>query len=88
MICICGVGGLADPTAIRALNEDSILIYQSIGCILIAFFSASAGYAILWTSVLPTWTGWMAYAAAVLNLVVVPVGLSMAPAAGVTITLT
>jgi hypothetical protein len=71
------VGGLADPTAIRALGEGYILIYQSIGCILIALFSAAVGYATLGTGVLPKWTGWMAYAAAVLNLVVVPLGLSM-----------
>lgn len=79
------VGGLADSTTIRALNEGSILIYQSIGCILIALFSAAAGYATLGTGVLPTWTGWVAYAAAVLNLVAVPVGLSIAPAAVLTV---
>ena len=45
------VGGLADPTAIRALNEGTILIYQSIGCILIALFAAAAGYATLGTGV-------------------------------------
>jgi hypothetical protein len=71
------VGGRADPTAIRALGEGYILIYQSIGCILIALFSAAVGYATLGTGVLPKWTGWMAYAAAILNLVAVPLGLSV-----------
>ena len=75
------VEGFADPTAIRALSEGSILIYQSIGCILIALFSAAAGYATVGTGVLPKWTAWVAYAAAVLNLVAVPLGLSIAPAA-------
>jgi len=79
------VGGLADPTAIRALGEGYLLMYQSIGCILIALFSAAAGYATLGTRVLPTWTGWMAYAAAVLNLAAVPFGLSTAPAAVLTV---
>jgi hypothetical protein len=60
-------------------------MYQSIGCILIALFSASAGYATLGTGVLPKWTGWLAYAAAVLNLVAVPLGLSVAPAAVLTV---
>jgi hypothetical protein len=75
------VGGLVDPTAIRALSEGYILIYQSIGCILIALFSAAAGYATLGTGMLPRWTGWLAYATAVLNLVAVPLGLSIAPVA-------
>lgn len=78
-------GGLADPTAIRTLKEGSILIYQSIGCILIALFSAAAAYATLGTGVLPKWTGWVAYAAAILNLVAVPIGLSIAPVAILTV---
>ncbi len=60
-------------------------IYQSIGCILIALFSAAAGYATLGTGLLPKWTGWVAYAAAVLNFVAVPIGLSIAPVAVLTV---
>ena len=75
------VEGGANPTAMRTLNEGTYLIYQSIGCILLALFSATVGYATLGTSVLPKWTGWMAYTAAILNLVVVPFGLSIAPVA-------
>jgi hypothetical protein len=75
------VSGLADPTAIRTLNEGTIIIYQSIGCILLALFSAAAGYATLGTGVLPKWTGWVAYTSAILNLVAVPLGLSIALAA-------
>jgi hypothetical protein len=48
---------------------------------LIALFSAAAGYATLGTGMLPKWTGWLAYAAAALNLVAVPLGLSIALAA-------
>jgi hypothetical protein len=77
--------GPADPSAIRALSEGYILIYQSIGCILIALFSAAAGYATMGIGVLPRWTGWLAYAAAILNLVAVPIGLSIAPIAVLTV---
>jgi hypothetical protein len=52
---------------------------------LIALFSASVGYATLGTRVLPRWTGWLAYAAAILNLVAVPIGLSIAPVAILTV---
>lgn len=38
------------------LGEGSILMYQSIGCVLIALFSAAEGYATLGTRVLPAWT--------------------------------
>ncbi len=75
------VGGHADPSAIRALGDGYLLIYLSIGCLLIALFSAAAGYAIRGTWMLPRWTGWLAYVAAILNLVAVPLGLSTAPAA-------
>jgi hypothetical protein len=75
------VDGLADPTAIRTLNEGTILMYQSIGCILIAIFSAAAGYATLGTRVFPKWSGSLAYVAATLNLIAVPLGLSIGPAA-------
>jgi len=66
------VGGKADPTAIRALTESYLLIFGSIGCILIALFSAAAGYATLATGVLPRWTGWVSYAVAILNLAAIP----------------
>jgi hypothetical protein len=79
------VNGLADPSAIRALGDGYILIYQSIGCILLALFSAAAGYATMGTGVLPRWTGWIAYVASILNLVAVPIGLSIAPIAVLTV---
>jgi len=70
------IDGKADPIVVRALTEGTILIYLSIGCILIALFSAAAGYATLGTGMLPKWTAWVAYAAAILNLVAVPLGFS------------
>lgn len=79
------VNGLADPSAIRTLGDGYILIYQSIGCVLIALFSAAMGYATMGTGVLPRWTGWIAYTTAILNLVAVPIGLSIAPIAILTV---
>ncbi len=75
------MGGKADPIVVRALTEGTILIYLSIGCLLIALFSAAAAYATLGTGILPKWTAWIAYATAILNLVAVPLGFSTAAAA-------
>jgi hypothetical protein len=66
------VGGRADPVAIRALTEGYLLLFNSIGCVLIALVSAASGLATLATGVLPRWTGWFAYAVAILNLAAVP----------------
>jgi hypothetical protein len=60
------------PTAVRALNEGSFPLYGAIGLIISALMLASAGYAILGTGVLPRWTGWLACAAALLNLAAAP----------------
>jgi hypothetical protein len=75
------VGGNANPTIIRAFGEGYLLLYGSIGCMLLALFSAAAGYATELTGLLPRWTAWVAYATAVLNLGAVPLGFSLAPAA-------
>ena len=37
------------------------------------------------TGILPRWTAWIAYVAAILNLVAVPIGLSIAPIAVLTV---
>jgi hypothetical protein len=66
------VGGRADPAAIRALTEGYMLMFGSIGCILIALLSAASGYATMATKVLPRWTGWLSYAVSVLNLAAIP----------------
>ena len=62
----------ADPTVVRGLFEGSFVFYGAIGLIMSALLLASAGYAILATGVLPRWTGWVAYAAAIVNLVAAP----------------
>jgi hypothetical protein len=84
-IALDTVGGQDSAAAIRALSDGYILVKQSIGYILIALFSAAAGYAILGNGVLPKWTGWLAYAVAILNLVAVPLGLSITPVAVLTV---
>jgi hypothetical protein len=62
----------ADPTVVRGLMEGSFAFYGAIGLIMSALLLASAGYAILTSGVLPRWTGWVAYAAAVVNLLAAP----------------
>jgi hypothetical protein len=62
----------ADPTAVRGLMEGSFPMFGAIGLIMSALLLASAGYSTLATGVLHKWTGWVAYGAAVANLVVAP----------------
>jgi hypothetical protein len=62
----------ADPTVVRGLMEASFPMYGAIGLIMSALLLASAGYATLATGVLPRWTGWFAYAAAIANLLAAP----------------
>src|SRR5579859_1136112 len=62
----------ADPSVVRGLWEGSFVFYGAIGLIMSALLLASAGYATLASGVLPRWTGWVAYAAAVVNLVAAP----------------
>jgi len=67
------LGGKADPSAVRALVEGTILIYNgSIAFAVTALFMASAGFATLATGALPRWTGWVAWVSAVLCLVAIP----------------
>jgi hypothetical protein len=67
------LGGNADPSAVRALEEGTLLIYNgSIAFIITALFLAVAGYATFATGVLPRWTGWLAYIGVVLCLICVP----------------
>ncbi len=62
----------ADPTVVRGLMEASFPLYGAIGLIMSALLLASAGYATLATGVLPRWSGWFAYAAAIANLLAAP----------------
>jgi hypothetical protein len=66
------VGAPADPSALRALTEGHILLFGSIGCVLIALVAAASGYMTLASDTLPRWTGKIAYAVAVLNIVAIP----------------
>ena len=62
----------ANPTLVSTLGEATTLAFGAIGLITQALFLAAAGYAILGTTVLPRWTGWVAYVGAILCLVAVP----------------
>ena len=66
------VNNKADPTVVSALAEGSTPTFGAIGLVVGALFLTSAGYAILGTGALPRWTGWVAYVAAILNLVAAP----------------
>jgi len=62
----------SDPTAVRGLMEASFPLFGAIGLILSALLLASAGYASMTAGVLHKWTGWFAFAAALLNLAAAP----------------
>ena len=67
------LSGHADASAVRALVEGTLLIYNgSIAFAVTGMFLGAAGYATFATSVLPRWTGWVAYAGAVLCALCVP----------------
>ncbi|MBW4042545.1 MAG: hypothetical protein HIU86_10530 [Acidobacteria bacterium] len=60
-----------DGTVIRALTVGHALFFGSIGCVLTAVVSFASGYITLISGALPRWTGWLAVAVAVPNLVLV-----------------
>jgi hypothetical protein len=67
------LSGRGDPSAARALTDGYLLIYNgSIAFMVTALFLAAAGYATFATTVLPRWTGWIAYAGVALCLLCVP----------------
>lgn len=66
------VGGKAEPAVVRGLSEAGAVAFGAVGLIVMALFMASAGFAILATAALPRWTGWVAFAGAVGNLVAAP----------------
>jgi hypothetical protein len=67
------LGGKADPTAVRAMVEGSLLIYNgSIAFVVTGLFMAVAGFATLATGALPRWTGWVAWASAFLCVLAIP----------------
>lgn len=67
------LSGKADASAVRALIEGTLLIYNgSTAFAMTAMFLAAAGFATFATGVLPRWTGWVAYVGAVLCVACVP----------------
>ncbi len=67
------LGGRADASAVRALVEGTLLIYNgSIAFTITGVFLGAAGYATFASGVLPRWTGWVAYVGAVLCAMCVP----------------
>lgn len=68
------LGGNADPSAVRALVDGYLLIYNgSIAFAITALFVGAVGYATFVTGMLPRWTGWLAYVATALCVISVPV---------------
>jgi hypothetical protein len=61
-----------DPTLVGSGAGGSLMIYGPISRLLEAAFLASAGSALLVTSLLPAWTGGLAYAIGIFNLALVP----------------
>ena len=67
------LSGHADPSVVRGLTDGTLLIYNGSICFAITgLFLWAAGYSTLATSVLPHWTGWLAYIGAALCAVCVP----------------
>ncbi len=67
------LSGNADSSAVRALIEGTLLIYNgSTAFVITGLFLASAGYATFATGVLPRWTGVVAYVGAALCVACVP----------------
>ena len=67
------LGGTSDPSAVRALIEGTLLIYNgSIAFAITALFLGAAGYATFATGVLPGRIGWMAYVGTALCALCVP----------------
>lgn len=61
-----------DPSAIRAMIEGHVLMFGSIGSVLLALVSGTSAYLIFLTGVVPRWTGVLAAVAAASNLVWAP----------------
>jgi hypothetical protein len=67
------LNGNPDPSAVRALWEATLLIYNgSVAFGITGLFLGAAGYATFATRVLPHWTGWLAFAGAALCALAVP----------------
>jgi len=63
------VGSVPNGVAIRTLTEGYLVMFGPMTCILLALVSAASGYVILASRALPAWTGRLALAVTVLNLI-------------------
>ena len=67
------LSGNGDPSVARALSMGYLLIYNgSIAFVMTGFFMGVAGYATFAVKILPRWTGWLAYIAALLCALAIP----------------
>jgi hypothetical protein len=67
------LGGKADPTAIRALVEGALLMFNGpMAFVTTGLFLGAAGYATWATGALPRWTVWLAYVGAALCAASIP----------------
>jgi len=57
-----------DASAIRALTEGHAVMFGATGCVLLAVVSASSGYVVIASRVLPRWSGIIAWIVAVLQV--------------------
>lgn len=63
---------IPDAIVIRTLTEGHMLMFGSVGCILIALVSATFAYTTFASGAVPKWTGWIGYAVALMNLLAIP----------------
>jgi hypothetical protein len=66
------VGVVPNPTVIRALIEETLLMFGSVGITLSGALLATAAYLIFATKALPKWNGWIALISAIINFAFVP----------------
>ena len=72
-IALDTLNGNADPSVARTLTQGMLLIYNgSIAFGITGLFLGAAGYATFVTEILPKWTGWLAYAGAILCALCIP----------------
>lgn len=68
------IGVEPDASAIRALEEGHSIMFGSTGAVLLALVSATAAYLTFASGAVPRWTGVLAVATAISNLVWAPLG--------------
>lgn len=62
----------ADASVIRGLTEGHMLLFGSIGCVLIALITSTFAYTTFASRAIPRWTAWVGYGVAVTSLLAVP----------------